>query len=163
MRKATLAARFVDVRPEYGATATILAEYLEESGLEPPPRPGDRMVYAIRSETQEFGREAAGPDHAAFDRLLPRVDRRALSRIQNAPLPLTYFRNLHRALEGLAGVGNLVVSNLGKVDQPDIVPEIADLLLRMEGQDLVAVHRHPWRPGLPLDPDHESARRRRAT
>ena len=134
MRKATLAARFVDVRPEYGATATILFEYLEESGLEPPPGLATALVYAIRSETQEFGREAAGPDHAAFDRLLPRMDRRALSRIQYAPLPLTYFHNLHRALEGLAGVGNLVVSNLGKVDQPDIVPEIADLLLRIEGR-----------------------------
>ena len=73
LRKATLAARFVDVRPRYGATATILAEYLEESGLEPPPGLATAMVYAIRSETQEFGREAAGPDHAAFDRLLPRM------------------------------------------------------------------------------------------
>ena len=92
------------------------------------------MVYAIRSETQDFGREAAGPDHSAFDALLPRIDRRMLARIQTARLPLVYFRNLHRALEGLAGTGSLVVSNLGAVDQPDIVPEIADLLLRMEGK-----------------------------
>ncbi len=134
VRKATLAAHAVDVRPDYGATATILAEYLEAAGLQPPRALATGMVYAIRSETQDFGREAAGPDHAAFDKLLPRIDRRVLSRIQNARLPVIYFRNLHRALEGLAGVANLVVSDLGKVDQPDIVPEIADLLLRMEGK-----------------------------
>lgn len=132
-RKTTQAA-IVDVRPPYGATATILAEYLRESGIEPPRSLATGMVYAIRSETQDFGREAAGPDHAAYDSLLPRIDRRALARIQTARLPLVYFRNLHRALEGLAGVGSLVVSNLGAVDQPDIVPEIADLLLRMEGK-----------------------------
>lgn len=134
LRKATLAAGVVDVRPPYGATATILAEYLQASGLEPTRALATGMVYAIRSETQDFGRESTGPDHAAFDALLPRIDRRMLARIQFARLPLVYFRNLHRALEGLAGVGNLVVSNLGAVDQPDIVPEIADLLLRMEGK-----------------------------
>jgi len=134
LRKATQKARFWDIRPEYGATATILAEYLEESGITPTRALATALVYAIRSETQDFGREATGPDHAAFDRLLPRIDRRALAGIQFAPLPVTYFHNLHRALESLAGVGTLVVSNLGKVDQPDIVPEIADLLLRMEGR-----------------------------
>mgnify|MGYP003397247894 CR=1 FL=1 len=115
-------------------SGTILAEYLEASGLKPSRALATGLVYAIRSETQDFGREAAGPDHAAFDGLLPRIDRRMLARIQSARLPLVYFRNLHRALENLAGVGNLVVSTLGEVDQPDIVPEIADLLLRMEGK-----------------------------
>ena len=134
LRKATQKARFVDVRPAYGATATILAEYLEESGIAPTRAIATAFVYAIRSETQEFGREGKGPDHAVYDQVLPRIDRRALAKIQTAPLPLTYFRNLHRALEGLSGFGNIVVSNLGKVDQPDIVPEIADLLLRMEGK-----------------------------
>jgi len=134
MRKATQRSRFFDVRPEYGATATILTEYLEESGVHVTRPLATGLVYAIRSETQDFGREAAGPDHAAYDRLLPRIDRRTLARIQTAPLPVTYFHNLHRALEGLAGVANLVVSNLGRVEQPDIVPEIADLLLRMEGR-----------------------------
>jgi len=133
-RKATGAVRFTDIRPNCGATATILAEYLEESGIPPTRALATGLVYAIRSETQDFGREAAGPDHAAFDRLLPRIDRRTLARIQTARLPLSYFRNLHRALENLNGVGNLIVSHLGKVDQPDIVPEIADLLLRMEGR-----------------------------
>ena len=134
MRKRTSAARFADVRSTYGATATILAEYLEVAGI-PVTRPlATGLVYAIRSETQDFGREAGGPDHAAYDRLLPRMDRRALARIQTARLPTSYFGNLRRALDGLLGVGSLVVSHLGRVDQPDIVPEIADLLLRMEGK-----------------------------
>ncbi len=133
-RKATGAVGFADIRPDCGATATILAEYLEVSGVAPTRALATGLVYAIRSETQDFGREAASPDHAAFDRLLPKIDRRTLARIQTARLPLSYFGNLHRAIEGLAGVGSLVISNLGRVDQPDIVPEIADLLLRMEGK-----------------------------
>src|SRR5262245_5547249 len=81
LRKATQAAAIVDVRPPYGSTATILAEYLAECEIEPSRSLATGMVYAIRSETQDFAREAAGPDHAAYDVLMPRVDRRLLARI----------------------------------------------------------------------------------
>jgi nanoRNase/pAp phosphatase (c-di-AMP/oligoRNAs hydrolase) len=74
-RKAAEAAGFADVRREYGATASILAEYLEESGVRPTRALATGLIYAIRVETQEFGREAAGPDHDVYDRLLPLVDR----------------------------------------------------------------------------------------
>ena len=133
-RRATAAARFVDVRTEYGATATILGEYLEASGLEPTRALATALVYALRSETQDFRRESAGPDKDLYDRLLPVVDKRALARIQSSRLPLEYFRNLHTALENLATVETLIVSHLGVLEQPDIVPEIADLLLRLEGK-----------------------------
>ena len=125
---------FSDIRPSYGATATVLAEYLEVSGLPLPGSLATAIVYAIRSETQEFGREYTKADKAVYDRLLPAVDRRDLARIQNARLPLSYFRNLHEALENLETVDTLIVSHLGVLDQPDIVPEVADLLLRMEGK-----------------------------
>jgi len=134
LRKATYAAAFHDVRPTYGATATILAEYILASGIEVPRSTATGLVYAIRTETQDFGRESAGPDKAIYDIFLPRVDKRLLSRIQNAPLSASYFSTLHQALDNLEGVGPLVVSHLGAVEQPDIVPEIADLLLRMEGK-----------------------------
>jgi len=45
-----------------------------------------------------------------------------------------YFQNLHEALEHLHTVGTLVVSHLGRLEQPDMVPEVADLLLRLQGK-----------------------------
>ncbi len=134
IRKATRSVPFVDVRTEYGATATIVAEYLEASGLQPSRRTATALVYAIRSETQDFGREFSSADREMFDRLYPQCDTRALARIQLPRLPLSYFRTLHEALENVQSVSTLVVSHLGAVDQPDIVPEIADLLLRIEGK-----------------------------
>ncbi len=133
-RKATQRAAFSDVRTDYGATATILAEYLLASGLALNRAMATAVVYALRAETQDFGRESAGPDKALYDRFLAQADKRQLARIQSAPLPLSYFRYLHQALQNLETVSTLVVSHLGEVDQPDIVPEIADLLLRLEGK-----------------------------
>ncbi|MGB6366808.1 MAG: DHH family phosphoesterase [Thermoanaerobaculia bacterium] len=133
-RRATHQVPFSDIRTEYGATATILAEYLFVSGLEITKKNATALVYAIRSETQDFAREYTGTDKAVYDTLHPLADIRALARIQTPPLPLTYYRNLHGALGSLETVGTLVVSHLGEIDQPDIVPEIADLLLRMKGK-----------------------------
>jgi nanoRNase/pAp phosphatase (c-di-AMP/oligoRNAs hydrolase) len=125
---------FADVRPAYGATATLAAEYLLASGLKPSANEATALVYAILTETRDFGREASGPDRQVYDLLLPRARKDALARIQHPRLPLSYFALLHRALEHLVATDNLVITQLGPVAQPDIVPEIADLLVRLEGK-----------------------------
>jgi nanoRNase/pAp phosphatase (c-di-AMP/oligoRNAs hydrolase) len=134
VRQNTQNGPFFDVRPEYGATATILAEYLLAAGIQPTRAEATALIYAIRSETQDFAREYTGPDKAIYDRFFPQADHRLLARIQNPRLPLTYFANLHDALANLESVDTLIISHLGNIEQPDIVPEIADLLLRLEGK-----------------------------
>ncbi len=134
VRKATLNAPFLDVRPTYGATATVLGEYLLAAGIKLTHPLATALIYAIRSETQDFSREFTGPDKAIYDLFFPQANHHLLARIQNPRLPLSYFGNLHEALERLEAVDSLILSHLGEIEQPDIVPEIADLLLRMAGR-----------------------------
>ncbi|MDH3254933.1 MAG: DHH family phosphoesterase [Acidobacteriota bacterium] len=134
IRRLTRKVAFTDIRTDYGATATIVAEYLAAAGWDLTKKEATAFLYAVRSETQDFAREFSLPDKALFDELLPQADLKALARIMQPRLPLSYFRNLHEALENLQAVGSLVVSQLGELDQPDIVPEIADLMLRLEGK-----------------------------
>ena len=133
-RKASSECAFADIRTDYGATASIAAEYMLAAELPVSRRVATAVVYAIRSETLDFSREQPGPDRALHDHFLGIADKRALGRIQNPPLPLDYFKTLHDALESLEGVGSLILCHLGRVPQPDIVPEIADMLLRLEGR-----------------------------
>ena len=134
VRRNTQTGPFYDIRPKYGATATILAEYMRAAGLQPTHALATALIYAIRSETQDFAREHVGPDKAIHDLYFPLANHRLLARIQSPRLPLTYFGNLHDALENLESVDSLILTHLGAVEQPDIVPEIADLLLRLEGK-----------------------------
>lgn len=134
LRARTRRAAFHDVRPDYGATATLVAEYLGAAEVEVPKQLATALLYAIRTETQEFRRDFCDADRELYDRLLPLADSRALGRIQSPRLRLGYFQNLHSALESLEGVGTLIVSHLREIDQPDIVPELADLLVRLEGK-----------------------------
>ncbi|MGE5233010.1 MAG: DHH family phosphoesterase [Acidobacteriota bacterium] len=134
-RKASYQAGFSDIRRTYGATATLLAEYLLAAGVPIPRTIATALVYAIRTETQDFSRgPSEGPDKEIYDTLLPHADKGRLARILYPRLPLGYYRDLQCALANLEGVGTLVISHLDGLEQPDIVPEIADLLLRMEGK-----------------------------
>lgn len=134
IRANTQTGPFFDVRPKYGATATIVAEYMIAAGVQPTHALATALVYAIRSETLDFAREHTGPDKAIHDLFFPQANHRLLARIQSPRLPLNYFANLHDALENLEAVDALILSHLGPIDQPDMVPEIADLLLRLEGK-----------------------------
>ena len=134
IRQATRKVPFADIRTDYGATATIIAEYLAASGWDLTKNEATAFLYAVRSETQDFAREFSQPDKNLFDELITQADLKALAKIMQPPLPLSYYRNLHEALENVQTVGSLIVSQLGEIDQPDIVPEIADLLLRLEGK-----------------------------
>ena len=134
IRRATRQVDTWDVRPAYGATATIASEYLAASGVDVSRQLATALVYAIRTETRELGREASDADRELYRRLMPLIDSSALGRIQHPRLPQSYFATLERALSELSGVRTLVTTYLDAVPQPDIVPEIADLLVRMNGR-----------------------------
>jgi nanoRNase/pAp phosphatase (c-di-AMP/oligoRNAs hydrolase) len=133
-RKESHRSPFADIRPSYGATATILAEYMLASGIQPTARIATALIYAIRTETLDFRREGTGPDRELYDYLYPLASKRALGRIQHPNLPVSYFRTLHSALERMQGVDNVILCHLPSTPTPDSVPQIADLLLRTEGK-----------------------------
>jgi len=129
--EATRKVGFVDVREDYGATATIVAEYLEAAGLEFTPKVATALYYAIRSDTLALAREATAADRHVYVRAFSEADLDALSSIENATLPESYFRSLYSALADTELADGHCVSSFGLVDNPDMVPELADFLLRL--------------------------------
>jgi nanoRNase/pAp phosphatase (c-di-AMP/oligoRNAs hydrolase) len=124
---------FAEIRPEYGATATILAEYLFRFGLEVDRNLATALLYGIKSETQDLGREAHEVDIESYLKLFPIANKRLLAKIVNSRVPLSYFRFLVNAIQNAHVAGNAVVTRLADVDNPDIIPEFADLMLRLQG------------------------------
>ncbi len=131
LRKST-AAGWVDVRPGYGATATILQEYLVAAGLSVPSWLATAMAYAISSETRDLGREAGSADVRAYLQLFPLVQKGVLARIEHPRLPRSYFSTIDTALHRAFYYRNVIGSKLGRVDTPDIVSEVADFLMSHE-------------------------------
>ncbi len=133
---------FLDLR-DYGATASMVAEYIFDAGLEPDGRVATALFYGIAAETQDLGREAKAVDVLVSQRLYPYTNKRRLAKIENARVPAGYFRVFRDAIEHADIIGKLVICDLGEVTYPDLAAEVADFLLRLEQvQWSAAIGRH---------------------
>jgi len=123
-----------DIRPSYGATSTILTEYLRAANLELKPRLATALVYGIKSDTQLLGRETSPRDMAAFAYLHAHHSPAILRRIERPALPADALRTLGRALVKTEVRDDLHVLVLGRVRE-DVIPQVADLGLQAEGAE----------------------------
>jgi nanoRNase/pAp phosphatase (c-di-AMP/oligoRNAs hydrolase) len=133
LRDATATARFADVRPDLGATSTILAEYLQAASIEPAPPLATALFYGIKTDTRGLGRGASPADVAAYFYLQPRIDVEALVEIERAQVPADYFKSFATTLQAARIYDGVVISYIGSMSYPDMAAEMADLLLRLEG------------------------------
>ena len=122
-----------DVRSGYGSTCTILVEYLRTFGLEPDARVATALFYGIKTDTLDLSRRTGERDLDAYEWLFRRVDRGLLAQVQNPPLDRAYFEELRKGIGRAVTYRRAVLTELGRVSYPDMVAEIADRLLRLEG------------------------------
>jgi nanoRNase/pAp phosphatase (c-di-AMP/oligoRNAs hydrolase) len=133
LREETATAQFADVRPEVGATSTILTEYCQGAALDLPPSIATALFYGIKTDTMGLGRGAGQADVAAYFYLQPRIDVQALVNIERAQVSTDYYKGLVSALQSARIYGEVVISDLGEMQRPDLAAEIADLLWRLQG------------------------------
>ena len=129
---ATRCVEFTDIRSDYGATSTIMYQYLRMSDIEPDIHLSTALLYGIRSDTQDLGRDSIKADIEAYLDLYPVANKRVLSQISVSKTPRSYFHMLMLGLANATLHGSCIVSNLGKISIPDMIGEVADLLLRDE-------------------------------
>jgi len=134
-RPSSLLAAFHDVGGPAGATSTMVTLYLRVARLVPAPALATALFYGIKSDTRDLGREYDPADIDCYNWLFPLIDKPALSRIEHPSVPARYFAAYHRAYERarLHGGGEAVVVDMGDVYVPEIVPEVAEKLVSLEG------------------------------
>ncbi len=131
-RPASRKVPYREIKPKYNVTASIITEYLIASKLEFDSNLATALFYAIKSETEGLSREVGKVEARLRHYLYPHVDQKLLSNIENARVSREYFKIIHKALEQCVIHDDVVIANLDKVSNPDIVAEVADLLMRLE-------------------------------
>ncbi len=129
-RRTTSNTPLIDIRRNYGATATILFEYLCAAKLTPDVPTATALLYGIRSDTQDLGRETTNADIQAMTELFSLANKRMLSEIQRGKVHREYYQMLADALSNAYVCGRCVFTCLGRIENPDMIAEVADLLLR---------------------------------
>jgi nanoRNase/pAp phosphatase (c-di-AMP/oligoRNAs hydrolase) len=126
-------AGFHDIQSNIGATSTIITQYYLAEGLEINSRLATALLYGVKSDTRDLGRETSKYDLETYLYLFPRANLRLLAQIENAEVPAEYFRIYERAIENAITFNGAVVSFLGDISNPDMVAEMTDMLVRLEG------------------------------
>ena len=125
--------QLADIRPDYGATSTMLTEYLRAAHIEPDLQLATALLYGIKTDTQNLTRGASPADNAAFFYLYPLANHRLLGQIERGRLPRSHFATLARALQACRLYDYAALCSLGEIPTPEILGELADFFLRIEG------------------------------
>ena len=125
-------ATVLDVRPQYGATASIMTEYLRAARIKPSLKLATALYYAIKNDTNNFERPAIGADVRAFYYLFPFTRGPLVRRLEFAELNFKMLEYFQTGLRHLRRRGNRLYSFLGEVPTPDIMVILADFLARIE-------------------------------
>lgn len=128
---------YKDIRPYYGATSTIMTEYLNAAAVPIGQRLATALLYGIKADTLVLNREVIDADLDAFVCLYPKINYNILRRIEKPELPLKFAPVLASALKTMVMDKGVLVSFLGPVEREDLIPQIADFLLQFEDAEWV--------------------------
>ena len=120
LRDGTDKAPFADVGGDYGATSTMLVQYLRAANLDPPTSVATALFYGIKADTRDLGRQTTPSDVETYLWLFPRADKMLLAQIEHPDLPARYFTLYHTAIERAKVYGSAVVTDLGTIYSPDM-------------------------------------------
>jgi nanoRNase/pAp phosphatase (c-di-AMP/oligoRNAs hydrolase) len=123
-----------DIRTSYGATSTILTEYIRAVAFDLHPKLATALLYGIKTDTQLLGRETSARDINAFAYLHAEHSPALLRRIERPALPTAGLRALGRALARSTVEDGVHLLVLGRVRE-DVIPQVADLALQAEGAE----------------------------
>jgi nanoRNase/pAp phosphatase (c-di-AMP/oligoRNAs hydrolase) len=124
-------APYTDIRPTYGATATILTEYLRAARIAPAQNLATALYHAIKTDTDDFKRQTVAEDLQAFQFLFRRANIQLARRISQADLRLDYLKCFKTALQHMRLRKGRVFVHLGAVSNPDVCVILADFFMRI--------------------------------
>ena len=124
-------APFVDIRPEYGATSTIMTEYLRAAKIKPSAKLATGLFYGIKTDTSNFEQKALMEDVNAFRFLYRYVNVHMARRIEQAEITVDFLKYYRKALEDMRVRKHRIHVHLGTVTNPDVCVSIAEFFMKV--------------------------------
>lgn len=146
---------YIDMRPEIGATVSLLFQHLEAANIQPDPILATAMFYGLQTDTQGLARGASPVDQNVYFKLLSMLDHEMLIQVERAGLPREYYRAFNKGLLAAKVFDHSAVAYLDQIHRPDFAAEMADLLIRLNDMKAVlciGFHEHTLYLSLRTEP-----------
>jgi len=147
---------FTDVRTEYGACSSVIAEYFEDLDATPvppesheseiestyvvPSRVATGLFFGILTDTDRLTVGIDPADFAASGYLSSGVDEGLLDRIANPQVSAETLEIKATAIRERQIEGAFAISDVGKVSNVDAIPQAVDELILLEGVTAAVVY-----------------------
>jgi nanoRNase/pAp phosphatase (c-di-AMP/oligoRNAs hydrolase) len=125
-------ATFCDIRPAYGATATMMTEYLRAAKIKPSVKLATGLFHAIKTDTGNFERQTLIEDIRAFQFLYKHANINLAQRIEQGEIRYDFLQYFEYALKNKRILKNRIFANLGNVTNPDVCVLIADFFIKID-------------------------------
>jgi nanoRNase/pAp phosphatase (c-di-AMP/oligoRNAs hydrolase) len=135
-------AEFSDIRPQYGATATMLTEYLRATDEKLIHTPlATALLFGIMTDTDTLMRGVTAADVAAYAWLQTRADVELVRRFERPSYSRSAASAFGSALAGAEHDDELIVAHLGDLADAEsyVLADLADFCLSIENITWVVV------------------------
>ena len=122
---------FQDIRPKYGATASIMTEYLRAARIKPAIKLATALLLGIKNDTANFEQQTLVEDVRSFQYLFRHANKHLVRKIEQSEIRPDYLKFFKKALENRRVNKGKVFVFLGPVPNPDICVLIADFFLKI--------------------------------
>ncbi|MDR2850647.1 MAG: DHH family phosphoesterase [Desulfovibrio sp.] len=128
------------IRPEFGATSTMMSRALHALRIRPTPRLATALLYGIRTDTAVFERSGGEMDFRAYQWLSRHADITLLRRILRSEYLREWLPIFARAFASLTNSHHGgAYAPLHTVASADVLVAIADFFTRVHGLRWIAV------------------------
>lgn len=145
-------AEFIDRRPNYGATATIVIDYLRELDHDPSTKVASALLFALHRERLDHARSPTIREYNAASFIYPYADNELINQLYSAAYTPATLDAISEAIRCREVRGSRLVTGVERTAEASALPQAADYLLHLEGVDTVLVE------GVVDDTVHLSAR-----
>jgi nanoRNase/pAp phosphatase (c-di-AMP/oligoRNAs hydrolase) len=123
---------YKDIRADYGSTSTIMTEHLRAVDANISERTATAMLYAIKSDTLFFNRQANRVDIDAFSFLYPLADATLIRKMEGAEITMDRLEYVLKAKQNGRLQEQVFCAFLGLSQREDFIPYVADFYLQLE-------------------------------
>jgi nanoRNase/pAp phosphatase (c-di-AMP/oligoRNAs hydrolase) len=123
---------YKDIRVDYGSTSTILTEHLRAVDASISERTATAMLYAIKSDTLFFNRQANRVDLEAFSYLYSLADAALIRKMEGAEITMERLEYVLKAKQNGQMVEQVFCAFIGASPREDFIPYVADFYLQLE-------------------------------
>jgi len=130
-----ITASFVDLRPHYGATSSILVEYVTSITYPPPVFLASMLLFALHRERLDHVRN---PTHHEYEAALPiqtHASQAMINELYGAQFSPQTLDTIADAIRNRLVRGSSLVSWVGRIQERDALPQAANYLINLDGVD----------------------------